>query len=242
MLSLTTSLAANNVSSTLSPSFLSTKTLTVTQSSSKINASSLFSQNGTGSQLNDVLASYTGDLTACLLNCSNQGVCVLNSLQQYICACSQYRTGKACQSDARSCLSSPCLNNAECSNSKNETHFKCQCSNSTFGIYCENKIDLCQNSSVCFNNQGFCILNDSQPMCKCLMGYSGVNCEVMSTSLVVRKVIIKTSSIVAIIVMVCFVVLVIFLDYTKYFLIADETKKKMTKRKKHKVKRLFYVP
>ena len=193
---------------------------------SSLNVSSIFNPNNAGNILNDILSNYTGDLSACLINCSNQGFCKLNSLQQYICECNQYRTGGACQSDSRPCSNNPCLNNATCLNVMNQTEFQCQCSNPNlyYGIYCENKFDLCQNSSVCINtNQGYCIVNGTQPLCKCLMGYSGVNCEILSTELVAIKVITKTTTIIAIVVMGCFVIVVIIFDYTKYFLIKNKS-------------------
>jgi hypothetical protein len=62
----------------LSENFLETSTV----SFFKISSPYLFSQNSTGSQLNSILSTYTGDLSACLGNCSNRGSCVLNSLQQ----------------------------------------------------------------------------------------------------------------------------------------------------------------
>jgi Tfp pilus assembly major pilin PilA len=115
---------------------ITTTTITTTTT---INTASLFSTNRTGSQLNEVLTNYTGDLSACLANCSNQGICILNSLQQYICECNQYRTGKSCQSDTRPCSSNPCLNNGLCIDTNNQTlSFQCICSNSSlfYGTYC----------------------------------------------------------------------------------------------------------
>jgi len=198
-----------------------------------INASSLFSQNNTGGQVNNVLKTYTGDLSACLANCSNQGLCTLNSMQQYICQCNQFRTGSACQSDSRPCSSGPCLNGGICNDTMNETSFECTCqSNLFYGIYCEKKVDLCKNSTVCFNNQGYCIMNGSQPVCKCKLDYSGINCEIISNSLMVKKCIINASTIIAICFLVCFAIMVLCCDYTKYFLIKKNNKKKETRNKK----------
>jgi hypothetical protein len=188
---------------------------------STINPSSLFSGNNTGTQLNSILTAYTGDLSACLGNCSNQGVCSLNSLQKYVCECNQLRTGASCQTDLRPCSSNPCLNNGTCSNIKNDTSFECICQNPKlfYGIYCENKMDLClNNTNVCTKGQGFCIVNDTQSMCKCLKDFSGLKCEIMSSSLLVTKTIINASSIIAIVVLISFVILVVFFDFTKYFL------------------------
>ena len=178
---------------------------------------------------NSVLTTYTGDFSACLANCSNQGLCILDSSQQYICECNQFRIGSACQSDSRPCSSGPCLNGGICSDTINDTSFECTCqSNLYYGRHCENKIDLCLNSSVCFNNQGYCIMNGSQPVCKCKIDYSGVNCEIMSNSLIIRKSIIDASTIIAIIVLVSFAMMILCLDYTKYFLMKD---KKIFKKK-----------
>jgi len=164
-------------------------------------------------------------------------------LQQYICQCDQYKTGKACQTDLRPCSSNPCLNNGSCSDimNNNETSFQCICqSNLYYGTYCENKVDVCLNTTdLCIMGQGYCILNGTQPACKCLKGYSGTKCEIQSTSLVVTKAIINSSSIVAIIVFVSFLILILFFDYTKYCLMKN---KKHPKKSNQVEKRLYYTP
>jgi hypothetical protein len=217
---------------------------TSTLISLKLSPTYFFTANSTGSQLNEVLSEYTGDLSGCLSNCSNQGYCVFNSIQKYVCKCNQYRTGKACQSDLRPCSSSPCLNNGTCSSImvNNDTSFQCICQNNLYyGIYCEHKLDLCKNNTeICFANQGFCIMNDTQPTCKCLMGYSGIKCEIQSTSLVITKAIVNASSIVAIIVLVSFVILILCFDYTKYFLMMN--KKPPTKKPPQIETRFYYTP
>jgi len=200
-----------------------------------------FSFINASNKLNDILSSYTGDLSACLANCSNRGVCVLNSLQQYVCECNQFRTGASCQTDSRPCSSNPCLNNGTCSNMNDNTSFNCTCQNPELyhGTYCENKNDLCKNNpKVCYNSQGFCVMNGTQPMCKCLMDYSGINCEIMSTSLAVKKAIIDVSTIIAIAVMMCYVILILCFDYTKYFLFKNQKPIK----KKKQIEKAHYHP
>jgi hypothetical protein len=185
------------------------------------------------SQLNNVLQTYTGDLSSCLANCSNQGVCVINSQQQYICQCNQYRTGVSCQSDTRPCSSGPCLNNGTCSNINNDTSFQCTCQNELFyGRHCENLINLCLNSTICTQNQGHCQINGTQPMCKCFKGYSGANCETISASLVITQSIISASTIIAIAVLTCFALMVFVFDYTKFCLMKKKKQIKMLKPKK----------
>jgi hypothetical protein len=220
--------------SSLSSIYDSTNSITnsiITSSSSlKFNSTTsligFFGINNTGVQLNDVLSTYTVDLSSCLANCSNQGICELNSFEQYVCQCNQFRMGASCQTDSRPCSSSPCLNKGTCSNvmDNNKTSFRCNCEkNLYFGVHCEHHVNLCSNNTeICFNNQGYCIMNGTKPMCKCFMDYSGNNCEIMSTSLVVKKAIINVSTITAIIVIVCFIIMIISFDYTKYFLMRNK--------------------
>ncbi len=211
----------------------------------KISPPYLFTPNSTGSQLNNVLSSYTGDISGCLANCSNQGSCILNSLQQYTCQCNQYKTGKSCQTDLRPCSSNPCLNNGTCSNimNNNETAFHCTCqSNLYYGTCCENKVDLCQNNTdICIKGQGYCVVNGSQPSCKCLKDYSGIKCEIQSSSIIVTKAIVNATSIIAIVVLVSFVILILCFDFTKYFLMAKNKQSKQTPTKKI-ARRFHYTP
>jgi hypothetical protein len=189
-----------------------------------------------------ILTECLSDLSGCLANCSNQGVCIKNSLQQYACQCNQFRTDASCQTDSRPCSSNPCLNNGTCFNMNNNTSFYCTCQNPELyhGIYCENKNDLCKknnNTEICYNSQGYCIMNGTQPMCKCLMGFSGTKCELTSNALVMRNAIINASTIIAITFLVCFIIIILVFDYTKYFLIRNQKpikkEQKITKFKYH---------
>ena len=181
---------------------------------------------------------YTGDLSACLTNCSNQGVCFLNSDQKYVCQCNPYRTGSACQSESLPCASYPCLNGGVCNNTKNGTSFECSCNSDIFyGANCENEINLCLNSTVCFNNQGYCIMNGTQPICKCKSDYSGVNCEIISSSLATRKSIINASTIIAIISLVCLAITIVSMDFTKYFMMDNSNRRAL---KRPVIRKPFY--
>ena len=218
---------------------ISTNTTLASNQTNMIFSPILFNLNFTGSQLNNVLKTYTGDLSGCLANCSNQGVCYVSNQQQYSCQCNQYKTGFSCQSDTRPCSSGPCINNGTCSNINNETSFLCTCQNGLYyGIHCENKINLCLNSTICIQNQGYCQMNGTQPICKCFMDYSGTNCETMSTSLIVKKTIISGTTIISIVIMVCLSIVILCFDYTKFSLMKKPIKKKPVikkfKYKKHK--------
>ena len=225
-----TSTTTSRMTTTINPQTAAT-THNTTNPSTNITSTQI-NLNNTGSQLNGILATYTGDISSCLANCSNQGICVLDSNQQYICQCNQYRTGLSCQSDTRPCSSGPCLNNGICSNINNETSFQCTCQmNLYYGQYCENKIDLCLNNSTkCIKNQGYCVMNSTQAICKCFSDFSGPNCEIESTSYVVRKSFINAATIIAIVVMVCFAIMIFCFDYTKYFALPKMKKKHAKKR------------
>ena len=96
-----------------------------------------------------ILQSNT-DVSACLANCSNQGVCKLSLNQTYICECNVLYQGKSCQTDIRPCsnqMTNKCLNNATCVNSFDLSAYSCQCPQSGpyYGRYCENRRNQCEN-------------------------------------------------------------------------------------------------
>ena len=80
-------------------------------------------------QISNVLINYQYDLTPCLTNCSNNGICLLNStLDKYSCNCSDNFNGESCQFDLRPCSKYPCLNNGTCINKNvNTNEFECKC-------------------------------------------------------------------------------------------------------------------
>ena len=89
------------------------------------------------------------DLNGCIVNCSNNGQCKFDFLNnQYICSCFfSYLSGYACQIDTRPCSSNPCLNNATCvnysiSSNSNSSSFRCVCDKYHRGTYCESEIDM----------------------------------------------------------------------------------------------------
>ncbi len=162
----------------------------------------------------DILQNYDGDLTSCLLNCSNNGVCFLDkSDKKFKCSCDAYFTGYSCQTDIRPCSSNPCINNSTCINYQKSSgiwHFSCNCSSFYTGIYCENKINICENET-CSSN-GNCYDNSSVPACKCFQLYEGVKCDKKSEKLIMLKGVIKSASIIAIITIVVFFIFILILD------------------------------
>ena len=130
-----------------------------------------------------VLSNYEYDLSACLVNCSNNGVCLLDTITQtYMCQCNANFVGQLCQTDTRICSTFPCLNNSTCLdlNLNNASSFKCQCGSNFYGINCENAVDLCLNET-CSGN-GYCTSNRSEISCCCFIGFSGMQCELEKNS------------------------------------------------------------
>jgi hypothetical protein len=114
------------------------------------------------------------DISNCLLNCSNNGICNLTSDEKFVCVCSEHFSGPKCDKNMRLCSRIQCLDpNSQCIDIINGTEygFVCNCSFPNFGLRCENKIDLCKEKTC--SNQGLCQVNLTMPVCKCFKGYSG---------------------------------------------------------------------
>ena len=138
--------------------------------------------------INIILTNYPYDLTPCLTNCTNQGMCHLDlTTKKYLCKCNENFIGSTCQSDTRPCAKNACLNNGTCANLANDTTFVCECQQNYFGVNCENEFNICQNKSCSAN--GRCANNQGTPTCICFTGYYGENCEMeASFTKVVRDV------------------------------------------------------
>lgn len=134
------------------------------------------------------------DLNSCLIQCSYNGICVVNKLKNnFECNCFNGYTGGACEISINPCVpNSPCLNNGTCVYSPNSTSlYKCECNfKRYYGDNCEFELDLCSNATCI--NRGTCKVDEStfMPYCKCLQYFSGDKCEVMSNDLVtINKVV-----------------------------------------------------
>ena len=184
--------------------------------------------------INNLLTSTNQDITACLTNCSNNGVCQLDpSTQKLLCTCDQYFTGSKCNIDTRPCSYGPCLNNATCINTNlTSPGYLCECNQFYTGTNCETQIDLCQNET-CSSN-GKCSIVDNKPECKCFQYYSGDNCKTQSQTLVVIKSFIETTSIIAIILIIAFYMIIVISDVLKFLVCNKE--KRFKKKQKNQVK------
>ena len=192
---------------------------------SVLNETFSFSELSTTQTVELLTSNY--DMSSCLSNCSNNGVCeFVNS--KFVCSCfSAYLTGAACQLDTRPCLSSPCLNNATCVDftnangynmssifGANSTDFSCLCDKYHQGSYCESEINICQNET-CSGN-GNCVDLNNQAKCECFNMYLGEKCDTQSTELKTIKTVISFTSIIAIIIVILFYACFIIMDLTKF--------------------------
>jgi hypothetical protein len=164
------------------------------------------------------------DITACLANCSNQGLCKLDPQTfKYICECNANFMGKSCQTDKRPCSqSNKCRNNGTCINLQDLTSSSCQCPENGpfYGQYCENTINLCEN--VTCSSHGNCIQSQNETKCKCYNGYEGDNCEIEGNTVKKVKYTQWSATIICIVCIIIFWLVIISSDILDYFKIGSE--------------------
>ena len=205
-----------------------------------------------------LLTSTKYDISDCVSNCSNSGTCKLLNGMKFICECNPNFTGSKCNIDLRPCSQNPCLNYLKCENILNYTDsqlnqniysdFKCICKSDLYsGKRCENKVNLCLNET-CSNN-GICqIINENSfnetTECKCFgtNQYEGSKCETKSSKLVVRETTVKTTYLIAIIILVSTYLLIILSDLHNIFTHQDFKAKRKNNKIIHKPRHLIYLP
>jgi len=102
-----------------------------------------------------LLKTYKGDMTPCLINCTNNGACVVNANDKLVCDCDEFFIGEDCRTDIRPCSTKKCQNNGTCFNNLTNVppSFRCECPRTEnnrlrfTGEYCENKINVCKNTT-----------------------------------------------------------------------------------------------
>ncbi|CAF1078056.1 unnamed protein product [Brachionus calyciflorus] len=175
------------------------------------------------------------DLNNCLKNCSNRGKCIFfESKKKYLCECDVGFYGESCQKDSNPCSSNPCLNKGLCVTLE-KSSFKCECLSDYYGgEFCEQELDLCQN--VTCSSQGRCLVQNHKPRCICYSSYHGEKCQFESNEGKIRKQIIKTASIIAIIILISFFLILIGIDLCSFL-----NKPKKISKVKIKYQKFHYV-
>ena len=97
------------------------------------------------------------DFTDCLVNCSNNGNCIVSADKQLTCECNEHFTESDCSRDMRLCSKRLCSNNGTCIDKINATeieyNFECQCPDNFVGRNCQIRIDLCLNETCSLNGK-----------------------------------------------------------------------------------------
>jgi hypothetical protein len=256
--SLTTTLMTTSNSQSLSSSLLNSTTsissAMTTQSSLDKNVTSLlaaltnfgqFSLSQLNPQVLDILLSSKLDLSDCIVNCSNNGMCKISN-GALICECSNGYKGNNCKVKSSPCSYSPCLNNATCiesldstNSSSTEANFTCICASTYYGQQCENQVNLCANYSKCTPSQGYCKIANNTAVCQCLKSYSGEFCQTKSAELQTIQRVVSTASIIAIVAILLVYIIMAIMDLLHWLL--AETPKPKLKIKKPKMTQPRYV-
>ena len=132
----------------------------------------------------DLLLENSGyDMTGCLTNCSNHGICILNSFAEICCKCDNFFSGESCQFNSQPCARTLCLNGGSCTNLN--IGYDCSCASGFYGKHCELKKNPCRNQT-CFHH-GFCVNNNSGAQCNCFRNYLGNECEIEGENILFQK-------------------------------------------------------
>ncbi|XP_039278690.1 protein eyes shut [Nilaparvata lugens] len=93
--------------------------------------------------------------------CQNGGTCWLDSTYQPHCTCTQYYTGRKCETMV-TCLEVPCLNNGHCVTANREQPH-CQCPNGRGGHFCELDVPV---GAPHFSGDSFIVVDSSSSLQK----------------------------------------------------------------------------
>ncbi|CAF0861608.1 unnamed protein product [Brachionus calyciflorus] len=180
------------------------------------------------------------DLNDCISNCSGNGICKLDDNSKYVCECFRNFVGSKCEINILPCFSNPCRNNGRCINNNKSYTCNCFSENNQSSLYigknCENKVDLCEDEK-CSDN-GVCFDSGKLAKCKCFRFYSGIKCEILSSEIQIYKILIRTSSIIAIIILIMTYLLMFFCDLIN---LLDRKKTKTKKYSTKNITKLRYI-
>lgn len=247
MTTITSNVPTNTGSGPTSSQIISQTTVTtIPPSTTTLQPLSFFLPNGSldWTLVQTMFSSYTDDLTGCLVNCSNHGLCSVNTQNKLVCACFGSYVGSSCQADSRPCSTSPCLNNATCVDTYDSVtgqySFTCHCDPFHYGANCQNEVDLCINET-CSGN-GRCVVNASfVPSCDCFQMFSGEHCELQSQSLKKVKQITSAASIIAILSIVITYAYVLLSDLHTFLTTPEKFLPHMIKKKAENLPKTVHI-
>ena len=168
--------------------------------------------------LNKILQFENIDLNNCMINCSNNGLCI-KSKSKFICKCSQGFYGSSCQFKDDPCSTVRCLNKGNCLHKiieKNKAIVYCNCTYSFYGNSCQERINICENTTC--SGKGVCNVIKNLPVCNCFSQFSGRDCEFESNEIKLTKKIILSTVAIAICTICLFYALFILTDIFDLFM------------------------
>lgn len=168
------------------------------------------------------------DISGILTNCSQRGIITLNKKGTPECVCDDLYTGASCQISLDPCQRNPCLNGGICEINRVRKSFNCHCNQLYHGTRCEHKVDYCANKFC--SKHGICNSEMNNTWCSCYTLYEGLDCENKSKKLFIIQLVIKTSSIAAIIFIILFYILIFLLDVWSFY--DKKSKRRVSSRKK----------
>lgn len=158
------------------------------------------------------------EVTNCLMNCSNNGICKLDQQYEFICECFKHYSGSDCTRNQRHCSRLQCLNYGTCIDkiSQGSYDFECKCQHPFSGKRCGLRANLCANRTC--SKQGACKMNNTMTYCHCYSGHSGNDCEILSQKTVLKKAVSNTAAVIAILMISSFAAFVVISDVFGYCL------------------------
>ena len=167
--------------------------------------------------MRSLLTNYTGDLNGCLVNCSDQGNCILSN-SRYVCSCFEFFRGSDCSININPCSKRVCINNGKCNlfqTQSGDYTYNCTCTSEYYGTNCQNEVDHCQNFSC--SGHGNCVSKSGKAACKCFYLFEGENCQNASSQLVTYRRVIAVTTVIAIAILTGFVLLICLNDLQKVY-------------------------
>ena len=75
---------------------------------------------------------------------------------EYICECTEKRTGKNCEFEQKPCRPDPCKNNGYCEHDEKTDSEYCVCPYGFKGVDCGMKVGICELDATLCSKQGVC--------------------------------------------------------------------------------------
>ena len=118
---------------------------------------------------------------SCFSSCLFGGTCI-DGINAYRCVCARGYSGTNCEHLVRACDSTPCLNDATCTDLSRPDlvlppAYQCHCAHGFAGRQCEQLYDWCAAANDPCRNGAVCRQEGSEFGCECAEGWDGEVCD-----------------------------------------------------------------